>query len=122
MIRAMRGSLHARARMWTQLRGVGVVFDSEKVTIANCKPEWEFQCSKDWSGLTATAKSNERFCGSCKHIVYFCTTSEELQRRIADRQCVAFDVEGIKGDGEEIETSQTQTRSPRRLLGRIIRF
>jgi len=60
--------------------------------IENCASDWEYQCPKRWESLSTTSNPQERFCDTCKEIVYLCTTEEELGTRVAQRRCVAFDV------------------------------
>jgi len=60
--------------------------------IENCAADWEYQCPKRWESLSVTARPNERFCDSCKEIVYFCNTEEELAAHVDQRRCVAFDL------------------------------
>eukprot|EP00931_Biecheleriopsis_adriatica_P035658 TRINITY_DN20541_c0_g1_i2.p1 TRINITY_DN20541_c0_g1~~TRINITY_DN20541_c0_g1_i2.p1 ORF type:complete len:342 (+),score=75.73 TRINITY_DN20541_c0_g1_i2:63-1088(+) len=60
--------------------------------IENCDSGWEFQCPKVWEGLSVTDKANERYCETCKEVVYFCSTEAELEEHTRQRRCVAFDL------------------------------
>jgi len=61
--------------------------------IENCASDWEYKCPKRWEALSETAHSNERFCETCKEIVYFCNTEKELSAHVEQRRCVAFDLQ-----------------------------
>ena len=58
--------------------------------IQNCDPQFSLQCPKHWSQLSSTNTPTIRFCSQCNRNVHFCLTADELTRRTADNQCVAF--------------------------------
>lgn len=71
----------------------GQVTASDRVMdIENCASEWEFQCPKNWASLAPTERTGERFCNTCREVVYFCSNEAEVAARTLQRRCVAFDV------------------------------
>ncbi|GAB5406970.1 MAG: hypothetical protein Aurels2KO_52010 [Aureliella sp.] len=58
--------------------------------IRNCDPKFSINCPKQWSELSSTGRPLIRFCNRCNRSVHFCLTSDELTKRTADNQCVAF--------------------------------
>lgn len=72
--------------------------------IEDCASDWELQCPKRWENLSLTSQSNERFCGTCKETVFFCSTKEELAEHVGQRHCVAFDLreEALDDDRSKI--------------------
>jgi hypothetical protein len=58
--------------------------------IRNCDVTFQTRCPKQWAELAATDQNTIRYCNECDQNVYFCHSVEELKRRTANQQCVAF--------------------------------
>ncbi|MBT5019836.1 MAG: hypothetical protein HON04_13955 [Planctomicrobium sp.] len=58
--------------------------------IRNCDVKFKTRCPKQWADLAPSDKNTVRYCNECQQNVYFCLSTEELKRRTANRQCVAF--------------------------------
>ena len=57
--------------------------------IADC--EFEFKCPKNWYRLRSTSNPAQRYCGSCRCTVHFCTNQVELDAASALGLCVAIE-------------------------------
>jgi hypothetical protein len=53
--------------------------------------EFEFKCPKNWYRLKSTSDPAQRYCGSCKRTVHFCTNQAELDAASAQGFCVAIE-------------------------------
>ena len=53
--------------------------------------EFEFKCPKNWYRLKSTSDPAQRYCGSCKRTVHFCTNQKELDKASALGFCVAIE-------------------------------
>ena len=53
--------------------------------------EFEFKCPKNWYALRSTSNAAQRYCGSCKRTVHFCTNQAELDAASAMGLCVAIE-------------------------------
>lgn len=70
------------------------------LTLSNCK--FAFPCPKTWEALQKTDDESVRFCDTCEHCVYLCSTDEELNEATRRNRCVAIrmtDADGGGGDG-----------------------
>ena len=64
------------------------IFSVSDTKIDNCK--FSFKCPKKWSALTDVGIDNQRYCGSCKEVVHWCDTQEEIDKAASENRCVAF--------------------------------
>jgi len=80
--------------------------------IENCASDWEYACPRRWEALSETANSNERFCETCKEIVYLCSTEKELSTRVEQRRCVAFDLRADANGKASSKSSSNKTDEP----------
>ena len=53
--------------------------------------EFEFKCPKNWYRLRSTSNPAQRYCGSCRRTVHFCTNQVELDAASALGLCVAIE-------------------------------
>lgn len=57
--------------------------------IRNC--EFRFKCPMQWEALKPTDHEDQRYCGECNQLVYFCHIEEELMAAIKADRCVAIE-------------------------------
>ena len=70
---------------------------------------FDFQCPKDWGSLAATEREDQRFCGSCKQHVHYCTTVPEARDHAARGECVALDLRAQRWH-QDVEPPYGETR------------
>lgn len=63
-------------------------------TIENCKPQFRFQCPKEWSSLQVIADDRIRFCSACLREVYWCNTESAATELGRQGKCVAIRFNG----------------------------
>ena len=61
--------------------------ENGKPEIVNC--DFAFRCSKNWTEMQETDRTNVRFCGECKKNVYFAENNAALKRLSVEGKCVA---------------------------------
>ncbi len=66
----------------------------------NC--EMELECPKNWFELEPTSSPSVKYCNTCNQGVYLCITQEDLDKSIAEKQCVAFFKALKLGNGQQI--------------------
>ena len=61
---------------------------------------FEYLCDRQWTDLTSTDTSSQRFCGHCRETVHYCDTIVEAQERASRGQCIAVDLGVIRRRGD----------------------
>lgn len=85
-----------------RLRELGAHVDLEwrarvaRPAIEGCDASFDFLCPKEWGALEATEQTAVRFCGACKHHVFYSATIREAREHAARGECVALDVEAAR--------------------------
>ena len=52
---------------------------------------WNFVCDRKWEDLLPSGDPRIRFCQSCHHCVFYCSTTEEVRAHSRAGHCVAVD-------------------------------
>lgn len=73
----------------------------QKFEFRNC--EVKFKCLKKWDDLEVTAVPSVRNCHECRKTVHYCRDEQELMDAILADQCVAFPVELLDGEPDEVD-------------------
>ncbi len=55
------------------------------------KCAFEFVCNKTWDELTPTASPLVKFCGTCKHDVFLCSSQNQVDEATKLKRCIAID-------------------------------
>lgn len=55
------------------------------------KCAFEFVCNKNWDELTPTASPLVKFCGTCSHDVFLCSSQNEVDEASKLKRCIAID-------------------------------
>jgi hypothetical protein len=55
------------------------------------KCAFKFVCNKTWDELTPTASPLIKFCGTCNHDVFLCSTQNEVDEASKLKRCIAID-------------------------------
>lgn len=55
------------------------------------KCAFEFVCNKTWDELTSTASPLVKFCGTCSHDVFLCSSQSQVDEATKLKRCIAID-------------------------------
>jgi hypothetical protein len=81
----------------------------------NCVMEYE--CPKSWETLTATKRTDIRFCNHCNKKVYLCASQEEIDAAATLKKCVAYDVHTNFENNHDVISKSITTKVIRRTIG-----
>ena len=55
------------------------------------KCAFEFVCNKTWDELASTASPLVKFCGTCSHDVFLCSSQSQVDEATKLKRCIAID-------------------------------
>lgn len=55
------------------------------------KCAFEFVCNKTWDELISTASPLVKFCGTCSHDVFLCSSQSQVDEATKLKRCIAID-------------------------------
>jgi hypothetical protein len=55
------------------------------------KCAFEFVCNKNWDELAPTASPLVKFCGTCSHDVFLCSSQSQVDEATKLKRCIAID-------------------------------
>ena len=83
---------------------------------------FEFVCGKTWDEFTATASPLVKFCGTCNHDVFLCSTQNEVDEASALKRCIAIDKNLQHEPSDDVSMKTLGVPSGRKSMSEIFGF
>ena len=83
---------------------------------------FEFVCGKTWDELTATASPLVKFCGTCNHDVFLCSTQNEVDEASKLKRCIAIDNNLQQEPSDDVSMKTLGIPSGRKSINEIFGF
>lgn len=86
------------------------------------KCTFEFECNKTWDKLTPTASPLIKFCNTCSHDVYLCSTQDQVDEAINLKRCIAVENNLRLEPNEDVSMKTLGVPSGRKSINEIFGF
>jgi uncharacterized protein (TIGR02996 family) len=83
--------LQERLRLLRPQLAPGWVARLDQARVELCHVPLERECPAEWEKMQLTEEPTVRFCETCRKHIYYCTTLEEVRRRVGPGHCIAVD-------------------------------
>jgi hypothetical protein len=77
-------------------RLVDELYSGQFTSVANCLPEFQIQCPRQWLELLPTDAIGIRRCDVCERQVFWAATPEEAEMHARAGRCIALSTDGIE--------------------------